>query len=113
MNDFLHNELPKTKCWGGSESIIALSVKYEVNIIVFNEDDSVYCANAFNSDYNKSICIAYRLSDCDSIASMRNKRNHYDSVTFVNDLDIYDIAEFIMKRSGTIHLKIESTFEEE
>lgn len=76
--DFLYNELPKSNCWAGSESLIALSHLYEVNIFVFNEDGSFYCVSGFTNNYAKSICVAFRLSNRSSGKSKKcSTRNHY------------------------------------
>lgn len=116
-HEFLKNDLPKSSCWGGSESLIALSILYSVNIFVFSECGPVLCATDFNSDYKKSICIAYRASIAPRASGKLKmnpnlKRNHYDSITDVDDQDIYDLSEEIKSRlidGQVIALEISST----
>lgn len=133
--DFLSNELPESTCWGGCESIIAVSDLKSVNILIFNEDGEIQCGNKLNASYNRTICIAYRLesnADCDddyetieefticdgelekTTETIQN-RNHYDSVSCIVDKDIYDLSRYIVERNiiglnQTICLEIEESF---
>lgn len=109
--NFLQNDLPKENCWGGQESIMALSSLHAVNIFVFEEDGPVRCANMFNANYNRSICIAYRLAQKGSA-----KRIHYDSVVDISDADVYDLCKILAGRFGagfedgqTISLKVDTS----
>lgn len=135
--NFLKNELPKSTCWGGYESIIAASDLKSVNILIFNENGEVQCGNKFNISYNRSICIAYRLgstamyaddeyetieeitivdseSEFEVEVEEKQMRDHYDSISFISDQDIYDLSVFISKRNAighdrTICLEIEDS----
>lgn len=139
--NFLLNELPKSTCWGGCESIIAVSDLKSINILIFNEDGEIQCGNKLNASYNRTICIAYRLdlwlennTDCDgdyetiediTICDVESendtedttqKRNHYDSVSCIVDQDIYDLSQYIVERNiigqnRTICLEIEESFD--
>lgn len=136
-NFFLSNELPESTCWGGCESIIAVSDLKSVNILIFNEDGEIQCGNKLNASYNRTICIAYRLennADCDdnyetieditlcdveseNETETTQKRNHYDSVSSIVDQDIYDLSQYIVDRNivgqnRTICLEIEESIHE-
>lgn len=111
--NFLQNDLPSDNCWGGQESIMALSLLHAVNIFVFDEDGPVHCANMFNVNYNKSICIAYRLH-----RRSDGRRNHYDSVIDISDADVYDLCRILTNRIGdgfkdgqTISLEVDSSID--
>lgn len=69
---YLNHILPKNGCWGGAETIKAVSSLHAVNVLIFNEYGRFYYVNGFNADYVRTIIIAYRLG----VGSIRN---HYDS----------------------------------
>lgn len=76
---FVDSILSKDGSWGGSETIKAVSFMYSVNILLFNEYGPCYYANGFNSEYIRTVAIAYRLGSDSKLV-----RNHYDSVTRIN-----------------------------
>lgn len=56
LNEYLAN------CgWGGSETLKAVSEMYQVNILVLNEGDSGYFVNSFNTSFNQTILLAYKV----------------------------------------------------
>lgn len=81
------NELSKDTYWGGMESLQAVSEIFEVNILIFNEHGPVYFMSGFQSTYNKTICLAFRLG------GEGDERNHYDSVSCIESDNIYKCAE--------------------
>lgn len=107
--DFLENDLPKSTCWAGCESVVAISNLYKVNIIVFNENEHCYYVSGFNFEYKKSICIAYRLSknSCSKSNKPKGKRNHYDSITDIDDQDIFDLSEIMKSRMNGEVIELE------
>lgn len=70
--------------WGGAETMKAVSMLYNVNIIIINEMGSVHISN-FNEKHNKCVIIAYRLASGDN----KLVRNHYDSVVHIHETDIF------------------------
>lgn len=77
---FLNQCLPQAGCWGGFESLKAISCVYKINVLILNESGDYYFANNFNPDYDRSVCIAFREANklrkiCDG-----PDRNHYDPV---------------------------------
>lgn len=89
---FLNQILPINRCWGGAETLKAVSIIYKVNIIIFYEEGP---CRVVNSDFHdKTICIAYRID--------RTKeeliRNHYDSVSDIQSDAIYASVQQIIKQ---------------
>lgn len=83
---YLNHCLQKSGCWGGAECIKAASRLYKVNVIIVNENGPCYLVNGFNSSYKRCVILAYRLA---SIKGDDNIRNHYDSVTGIDQNDIF------------------------
>lgn len=83
-------QLTKKSTFGGAESFKAISRMHSVNILVFVESDVHYFPIGFNSNYDKTVFIAYRL-----IPGSQNVRNHYDSVAEVNLQIIYDCVSVL------------------
>lgn len=76
---FLNTCLPKgKKCWGGIETIKAVSQIHKTNIIVVHDDGTCHLPVRYNSIYERCLLIAYS-SVGDKIA-----RNHYDSIANVH-----------------------------
>lgn len=85
---FLNSILPKSGCWGGVETIKAVSCKHRVNVLVINEFGPCYYVNGFNLEFTQTIIIAYRLGH-------ESVRNHYDSVVKIELKDVYACAQMI------------------
>lgn len=85
---FLDERLSKTGTWGGSESLLAISNMYEVNIMIFNENDTYYCFNRFNFNFEKSIFVAFG-----SFTKIPGTRNHYNSVCQIDNEDLMKCAK--------------------
>lgn len=83
---FVHQLLPKNGYWGGSESIKAVSDLYNVNIILFFENESFTVVFEDGMKYEKTIAVAFRYG-------IDGVRNHYDSVTDIASNDIYTMAD--------------------
>lgn len=68
--------------WCGTETLMAISRIYSVNIIIINEAGSCYMVGKFNFDYEKCAIIAYcgyEITD-EKTAKKSFFRNHYNSV---------------------------------
>lgn len=77
---FLNDYLPKEKvCWGGIESIKAISQMYEVNVVVINDDGTCNLPIKFDPTKKCTIMIGY------SSNGHNNNRNHYDSIASISD----------------------------
>lgn len=87
---FLNDELPLKKCYGGAESISAISEMYKVNVLCFAEKAEFFFCLGFNPEYRKTVCLAYRLG-----AKVKGKyhHNHYDSVTGIQSDILYDCSK--------------------
>lgn len=91
--DFVTNELSSLKCWGGSESLRAVSVMHKVNIIIVNDDGKSNFAQSYHPCNDRTIIIAF----CNSngrIQKTNAGRNHYNSVV---EVDHKTIAEMVVK----------------
>lgn len=76
LKDHFSNEF----FWGGQETIKAVALIHNVNIIILNEEESCYMGNGFSFENDRSIIVAYRLAEDNS----EQKRNHYDSVVDID-----------------------------
>lgn len=82
--------LSKAKCWGGTESLKAISEIYSMNILTFNENDVCWLPFDFNDDYERIIALAFRINE-------EGVRNHYDSVSEVGPSLLYECAKLLAK----------------
>lgn len=85
---FLANVLSNNGSWGGSESLIAISTMFNINILVFNEGGSVSFSNGFKPEYNRCIFLAYRKNNKQS----GNTHDHYDSIYKIDKQLLFKIA---------------------
>lgn len=100
-NFFVNICLPRPGCWGGFESLKAISCVHKINILIFNEDGDYYFADRFNPSYDRSVYIAFRDANKQVKSHTDAERNHYDSVVGLN-MDILlecsrSIAEKLVK----------------
>lgn len=86
--DYVKNCLVLRSCFGGAESLI----------LIFEEKGIFYLPLGFNTNYNRTISIAYRLA----VKSI-SRRNHYDSVAEVQSDILCDcvnvLEQFASKKS--------------
>lgn len=75
---FLDNDLSKSGCWAGMESIKAVSELKNINIIVVNDDGTAHLLNHFNPQAERSIIVLF--SSLNGKAKENSNRCHYDSV---------------------------------
>lgn len=75
---FLDNNLSKSGCWAGMESIKAVSELKNINIIVVNDDGTAHLPNHFNPQFERSIIVLF--SSLTGKAKENSNRCHYDSV---------------------------------
>lgn len=97
---FINQLLPQDKYWGGSETLKAVSDLHEVNIIIFNEGDICHIMNSFGKSYGKTIGVAFRLVQQESV-----QRNHYDSVVDMASNDIIALAEYLTTNNKNEHYR--------
>lgn len=69
-------------CWGGTESVKALSEIYKVNILFIEDDGTCNMVDRFNEKFHQSILLAYR----------RNG-NHYESIVAMDNSTITHFAK--------------------
>lgn len=88
--EFVSNDLSISGFWGGSETFIAVSKIYEVNILVFHEKGPFYFATGFSSENKRSLLLAYR----EGGINRNNERiyNHYDTMCGLNEELLYKCA---------------------
>lgn len=82
--DFVTNELSSLKCWGGCESLKAISELYSVNIIILNDDGKCNFSQSYHPCNDRTISIAF----CNTIGGVQQSninRNHYNSVVEIDD----------------------------
>lgn len=85
-HEYVYKRLPKSNIFGGSESLLSASKLHNVNVLVFSEDASFYF-RGFNINFDRTICIAYR-----------NTRDHYDSVTWIEQQDVFNVSKILAAR---------------
>lgn len=91
---FLKQCLPRPGCWGGAESIKAISLIYRVNIIIFNEDGPFYLPCAFNTTFDRTVSVVFRIFNKSKMKKPKSnaERNHYDTVVEINQEIISECA---------------------
>lgn len=83
---FLDLDLPQSNFWGGGETLKAVSAMNEVNIVVIRDSGKCNMATPYNSEFGRSIVIAYR------------NGNHYDSVSSMSEILIHEYANNLAKQ---------------
>lgn len=95
----MSENLSKDGWWGGAETMKAVSLMHNVNILQINENETVYFVNGFNSGMKMTIVLAYRLNPFFGISpSSGGLRNHYDSVINIETENILRISELMAKK---------------
>lgn len=82
---FVAEKLSKNGFWADTESFIAVANIFKVNILVFEEKGPFYFAPCYNSDYNRTIFLAYRRFGTKGNEKKELKCNHYDSVCGIDE----------------------------
>lgn len=94
---FLDEELSSKTCWGGHESLVALRELYKVNILIFREVDSFSFVEGFEPLFERTVCLAYRLSG--RLKKIKVKTyNHYDSICGINNNVMFDCAQLLVSK---------------
>lgn len=86
---YVNSFLSRPGFWGGTESMKAVSAIYKVNIIIINENSTHYLPFGFNFDFERTICIAYRLNPMPG----EELYDHYDSVYQIPENFLNSIVE--------------------
>lgn len=94
---FIDDHLSKNGSWGGTETLEVLKDMLELNILIFNEKGCVYFAHQFESKFQRTIMIAFRISDPLKNDISNANRNHYDSVAKVERKLITSLANDLIK----------------
>lgn len=92
---FLKDELSQPSCWGGHESLAAVSELLKINILVFQENGLVYFPNSFNPMYTRTVCLAYRLAGIPKKIKTNtiSVYNHYDSIFGIESSVIFTCSQ--------------------
>lgn len=90
--NFIQKTLPKSETWGGSESIKAILLMYEKNILIFNENGNCYYVNGFDETYKETILLAYRNTKA---KVSDQKRDHYDSIISIDEPITLKMAKYL------------------
>lgn len=86
---FIENKLNRNNYWGGTETIVAASEMFNVNILIFSENNTAYLPNGFKPEYGRTVFLAYRLS---KESTTKPVYNHYDSICDIPVDVIYKLA---------------------
>lgn len=97
---FINHLLPRNKYWGGSETLKAVSNLYDVNIILFNENDLCYIIHSFGKSHKKTIGVAFRAFN-QPAEEQYCQKNHYDSVVDMASSDIYALVESLTTQNNS------------
>lgn len=98
--DYFIKKLSTSGFWCGTETIIAISRLYAVNIIIINEEGSCYMVDQFNFDYKNCAIIAYCTYSNGVNQKNKSARNHYNSVCKINREEIFMCMKKIMIHSN-------------
>lgn len=95
-NEFLTKSLLEDAFWGSSETIKAVSLMHKVNVLIFEENGTLYYSNGFNPEFGGTVMVAYRsnLFFVKTDPSTR-RRNHYDSVVNLDTETILKMSEML------------------
>lgn len=97
--EFLENSLSKNGFWGGAESLKAVSLIHECNILMIRERETVHFTNGFNTNLGKTAIIAFRYNKAfGKVANSGETWNHYDSVVNINTDNILKISKAMAAR---------------
>lgn len=88
---FVKSVLSKPSCWGSTESLMAISNLYNLNVLIFNENDVCWFPFEFVDEF-KTIALAYRVSKIEA-----NERNHYDSISEIGQPILFDCSVLLAK----------------
>lgn len=80
------NETLAGGCWGGTESIIALSEIYKINILFIEENGKCNIVRRFDKMFSQSIILAYR-----------RRANHYESIVAMDNSSISHFVKNFVK----------------
>lgn len=89
IDKFIEEKLTQNGYWGGMETIVAVTEMFGVNILVFNENEAAYFPNGFKDEYQRTIFLAYRLSQNSKSEAVYN---HYDSICDIPVEIMYKLA---------------------
>lgn len=106
--DYLKDCLSKPTFWGGSETLKAVSMIYEVNIAIFTENGDCYLATEYDAEYEKMLLVAYKLATAVEMGETKLERNHYESVTSIDSPEILLVAKHLAKS-----IRMQNTFKTE
>lgn len=95
-SEFVQKGLSSVNCWGGTESLKAISEMYKTNIIIINDDGKCNFAESYSPSNERSITIAFCALKC-GIQKNNNSRNHYNSVAEINDQIISEYANELIQ----------------
>lgn len=90
---FVTEELSKDGFWGDTESLLAVSKMYKVNILIFKEKGPYYFGTGYNPDYNRTIFMAYRRFRAKANEMTERECDHYDSVCGIDENLLFQCAE--------------------
>lgn len=102
-SEFISSDLCKDGVWGGTETLLATSRIFEVNIVVFKENGPFYFAIEYNPKYSRCIFIAYR-------SLGRKDKNelpvydHYESVSEISEDLLYKCAKDFAEKLDKIFI---------
>lgn len=94
---YLDRFLSRDRWWGGAESLKAISIIHQTNVIVFNEKGEVNFGAPFDPDFKRSIMIAFRCSNSSGEDRSNKNRNHYDSVVNISEKVISMCSNSLLK----------------
>lgn len=89
--------LAKTSVWGGTETIYAVAELEKVNVLIFNEHGDFYTLRN-TKQYDRTICIAYRLPRDQYGEIISGARFHYDSVCDIDSSTLCEVAKTYERR---------------
>lgn len=81
------DKLVESGIWAGTETLVAVSRLFSVNIIIIHEGGSCSMPQKFNHDYKFCVILAY-CKYATTAQKNGNSKNHYNSVTNMNSLTI-------------------------
>lgn len=112
MKTFVSKDLSSDGFWGGSETLKAVNLLYSLNILIINEKGSFYFTSPFQSAYQRTLVLAYKMVQFIG-ENQPDKHNHYDSVVHIDPTIIFDMTAVISSRmQETVHISLNDELDE-
>lgn len=93
-SDNFVEKLSMSGFWAGAESMLAISLIYRANIIVFDENGPYYFGSRYHKEHTRTVFLAYR----EYFQSGERRRIHYDSICEISEIVLLNCATDLLSK---------------